>query len=142
MPASAVRSPVPVTSTRSEPEPFTVPAITFAPACFLTGARLAGDHRLVDRALACAHDTVGGNARARTNEHDVAFAQLRDRDLLDAFAAPSPCTRNAVFGRQLRELPSAPCACEIERISSQCPSSMIVTSVASSSHSGMPGKPS
>jgi hypothetical protein len=35
--ASAVRSPVPVTSTRSEPAPLTVPAITFAPCVFSTG---------------------------------------------------------------------------------------------------------
>ena len=41
MPASAVRSPVPVTSTRSEPAPFTVPAITLSP----TSSRRAATRR-------------------------------------------------------------------------------------------------
>lgn len=34
----AVRSPVPVTATRSDPDPFTEPAIAFAPGRFFTGA--------------------------------------------------------------------------------------------------------
>jgi len=36
IPASAVRSPVPVTATRKAPEPLTVPAITLSPGRFVT----------------------------------------------------------------------------------------------------------
>ena len=46
--------------------------------------------------------------------------------------------RTAV-GSSFASSASAPWACVIERISIQWPSSMIVTSVASSSQSGMPG---
>ena len=38
MPASVVWSPVPVTRTRRDPDPFTVPAMTCAPTSFRTGA--------------------------------------------------------------------------------------------------------
>ena len=47
MPASAVCSPVPVTSTRSEPAPFTVPAMTRSPGCLWHRRDFARDHRLV-----------------------------------------------------------------------------------------------
>ncbi len=46
-----------------------------------------------------------------------------------------------MLGSSFASSRSAPCAWEIERISIQWPSSMMVTSVASSSHSGMPGYP-
>jgi hypothetical protein len=62
--ASAVCSPVPVISTRSEPEPFTVPAMTFAPSFFRTGTDSPVDHRLVDVALALAHEAVHNPFRA------------------------------------------------------------------------------
>jgi len=41
--------------------------------------RLAGDHRLVELGFALHDRPVGGNARARTHEHDVADAQRRNR---------------------------------------------------------------
>ena len=86
MPASAVFSPVPVTSTRREPEPFTVPAMTCASRTFRDGSRLAGDHRFVDVARAVAHDAVGGNARAGADEHQVSLAEVGGGDLLGPLA--------------------------------------------------------
>ena len=140
MPASAVRSPVRVTSTRSEPSPLTVPAITSSPSCFSTEPRLAGDHRLVDRAVPLAHDAVG---RARSRR----AARARDRPRAARRAArrsgvPSIARRVATFGSSFASSFSAPWACVMERISIQWPSSMIVTSVASSHQSGIRRKPS
>jgi hypothetical protein len=50
--------------------------------------------------------------------------------------------RTARSGRSFASSFSAPLACAIERISIQWPSSMMVTSVASSHQSAWPGKPS
>ena len=137
MPASAVCSPVPVTSTRSEPEPFTVPAITLSPVALSTGRDSPVIIDSLTALVAVAHDAIRRNARAGAHEHEVAVAQLHR-------AGRPPCARRrsaarAVFGSSFASSFSAPCACEIERISIQWPSSMIVTSVASSSQSGMPG---
>jgi aminoglycoside N3'-acetyltransferase len=49
--------------------------------------------------------------------------------------------RSAVSGSSRASSLSAPCAWEIERISIQCPRTMMVTSVASSHHRSIPGKP-
>ena len=54
----------------------------------------------------------------------------------------SPTNRVAVSGRSLASSFSAPCAREIEPISTQWPRTMIVTSVASSHQRSIPGKPS
>ena len=51
----------------------------------------------------------------------------------------SPTIRIAVLGKSFANSLTAPRACEMERISIQWPRSMIVTRVASSSQSGMPG---
>ena len=139
MPASAVRSPVPVTSTRSDAGPFTVPAMTRSPGFFSTGrdSPVIIDSLTALRALA--HHAVGRDTRARADEHQVALAQ-RGRAAPPRPARPSAsrhvrrCSAGAWPARA-----SAPCAWVIERISIQWPSSMIVTSVASSSQSGMPG---
>ena len=47
----------------------------------------------------------------------------------------------AVLGSSFASSFTAPWACEIDRISIQCPSSITATSVASSSQSGIPGAP-
>ena len=85
------------------------------------------------RAVSLAHDAVGGNARARPDEHEIAVAQRGDRHV---DRRPSS-TRVAVSGSSFASSFSAPCACVMERISIQWPSSMIVTSVASSHQSGI-----
>ena len=84
MPASAVFSPVPVTSTRRDPAPFTVPAITRAAGRLADRPGLAGDHRLVHVAVALADHAVGGHAGAGAHEHEVALAQVGDAHGLDA----------------------------------------------------------
>ena len=65
MPASAVFSPVPVTWTRSDPAPFTVPAMTRSPGRFFTGR---DSPVIIDSSTVLSpesHDTVGGDARSR-----------------------------------------------------------------------------
>ena len=47
-------------------------------------AGLAGDHRLVDVGGAVDDHAVGRDARAGSDEHDVADREVRDRDLLGA----------------------------------------------------------
>jgi hypothetical protein len=81
MPASAVRSPVPVTSMRSDPSVFTVPAITFAPASFFTGR----DSPVIIASftsLARTARAVRRNAGAGTHQDEVALTKIADRDLL------------------------------------------------------------
>ena len=120
--ASAVRSPVPVTSTRSEPAPLTVPAITFAPSCFWNGHRLAGDHRLVDVAL-----TARGRCRRQERSRQAARAPDR-RPAARRSARPRSARRRSAApcsGSSFASSRSAPCAWEIDRISIQWPSSMM-----------------
>ena len=62
--------------------------------------RLAGDHRLVELGLAVDDHAVGGHARARAHEHDVARAQRRERHRLDA---PSSVDALGLVGQQLGE---------------------------------------
>ncbi len=139
MPASAVCSPVPVTSTRSEPAPLTVPAITASPSRFFTGR---DSPVIIDSLTALSPSltiAVRRDARARADQDEVAGPERGERHLLLPVAAT---TRTAVSGSSFASSFSAPCAWAIERISIQWPSSMTVTSVASSSQSGIPGYPS
>ena len=55
---------------------------------------------------------------------------------------PPSTMRTAVAGSSFASSFRAPLACAMERISIQCPSSMIVTSVASSHHNAIARKPS
>ena len=109
------------------------------PACFSTGRDSPVIIDSLTRAASLAHDAVGGHARAGPNEHEVALAQ-RARSARRPGVRPR--ARVAVFGSSFASSCSAPCACVIERISIQWPSSMIVTSVASSPRAASPGKPS
>ncbi len=93
-------------------------------------AGLARDHRLVHLGLALHHLAIGRNAAAGPHQDDVTRAQVVQRDLLDAAGADPLCLVRQQGG-QRRQCPRAwPRA----RISSQWPSSMMVTSVASSGH--------
>jgi hypothetical protein len=135
IPASAVRSPVPVTSTRTDPDKFTVPAMTLSPSRFSTGCDspviIDSFTELVPwRTTPSAAMPAPGRARMMSPSRS---------SLTGTSSVRSPTMRTAVSGRSLASSFSAPCACEIERISIQWPRSMIVTSVASSSHSGIPG---
>ena len=63
--------------TRSDPAPLTVPAITRSPGVFFDRPRLAGDHRLVDRARALRDRAVGRDARAGAHQHEIARPEAR-----------------------------------------------------------------
>ena len=49
----------------------------------IDGNALAGEHRLVDRALAFLHDAVSGDHVARPDENSLAGAKLIDGNLND-----------------------------------------------------------
>jgi hypothetical protein len=138
MPASAVPSPVPVTSTRSDPAPLTVPAMTIAPASFRTGC----DSPVISASLtALAPDNTRPSTGTAAPGRTSTTSASRNAET-GTSSTPSPTARTAVSGSSFASSCSAPWACMIERISIQWPSTMIVTSVASSSQSGIPGKPS
>src|SRR5574338_378792 len=136
IPASMVRSPVPVTSTRSEPAPFVVPAITVSPSC-LSSRRdspviMDSFTALVpDRTTPSAATLAPGRMRMRSPACSAVSGTSSKRS-----PPLPPTTRVAMSGSSLTSSASAPCAWVTERISIQWPSSMMVTSVASSSQSG------
>ena len=66
--------------------------------------RLAGDERLVHRAAPGSYDAVRGNVRAGANEHQVAFTQFRDRNLVDVFSGAVGADARRRVRQQLRQL--------------------------------------
>ena len=98
--ASAVCSPVPVTSTRSEPEPFTVPAMTRSPGFLSTGR----DSPVIIDSLTALVPTrttpSAGMPWPGSDEHEIAVPQLRERHVLQLVALD---TRRRI-GQELREL--------------------------------------
>ena len=135
IPASAVFSPVPVTSTRSDPAPFTVPAMTRSPGRFFTGR---DSPVIIDSSTALSPDAATPSAGRRAPGRMRRTSPSRSAASGTSSSRPST-TRIAPAGRSFASSFSAPCAWEIERISIQWPSSITVTSVESSSQSGMPG---
>jgi hypothetical protein len=137
MPASAVFSPVPVTSTRSDPVPFAVPAITFSPAALRTGR----DSPVIIASLTSlepSRTTPSAGIPAPGRTRRTSPSRSSDTGTVSVL---SPTMRSAVSGSSFASSFKAPCACEIERISIQWPRTMIVTSVASSHHRSEPGNP-
>ena len=136
MPARAVCSPVPVTRTRSDPAPFTVPAITRSPGAFFTGrdSPVIMDS-LTSLAPSSTTPSAGILAPGRTSTRSpISSAPIGSSSTSSARARGVRCSGGAWPAHG-----AAPWAWEIDRISIQWPRSMIVTRVASSSHSGMPG---
>ena len=115
MPASAVLSPIRVISTRSEPDPFTVPAITVAPTGFGTGR---DSPVIIDSftSLEPSRTTpsAGMPAPGRTSTRSPSR-----RAETGTTSVRSPTIPTAVSGSSFASSRSAPCAWEIERISSQ-----------------------
>ena len=68
IPASMVCSPSPVTSIRSDPASFTVPAIDAVTGFLFDRPGLARDHRLVHAAVALAHHAIGRYPRPRADQ--------------------------------------------------------------------------
>jgi hypothetical protein len=135
IPASAVLSPVPVTSTRSDPGPFTVPAMTRSEARFFTGR---DSPVIIDSSSTLSPDLTAPSAGTRAPGRTRTVSPSRSAKS-GTSSSPSAVIRTAADGRSFASSSSAPCACEMERISIQWPSSMTVTSVESSSQSGIPG---
>ncbi|MGY3490514.1 hypothetical protein ACVW1C_008458 [Bradyrhizobium sp. USDA 4011] len=132
IPARAVFSPVPVTSTRSEPSLLTVPAITLSPSPFDTRRDSpviidSFTELLPDLTMPSAGMLAPGRIRTRS--------PTRNWSTVTSSVWSSSVNRRALSGNSLASSLSAPCAWKIERISIQWPSSMIVTRVASSHHS-------
>ena len=100
-------------------------------------AGLARDHRLVELGRALDDAPVGRDPTAGAHEHDVADRQLVEADR----RAPSPSTSSASSGSSSASAASAPRAWPIAFISCQCPSSMIVTSSASSHQNSRSSQP-
>ena len=138
MPASAVLSPVAVTSMRSAPAPLIVPAMTLAPTLFSTGR---DSPVIIDSLISLCPSRTTPSAGTLSPGRTSSRSPSRSAAAGTSSVAPLDMTRVAMSGSSLASSFKAPCAWPIERISNQCPSSMIVTSDASSSHSGMPGKP-
>jgi hypothetical protein len=137
MPARAVRSPVPVTSTRRDPEPFTVPATTSESVSFSTGldSPVSMDSFTALRPSRTT-PSAGIDAPGRTSTNSPSRSSETGTS-----SVPPSVTRTAMSGRSFANSLSAPWACPMERISIQCPRTMIVTRVASSHHRGCPPQP-
>ena len=137
IPARAVCSPVPVTSTRIDPVAFTVPAITLSPGFLSTGR---------DSPVIIASFTALLPSRTTPSAGMLAPGRTRTvspclSSLTGTSSIFSPVTRVAVSGTSFANSPSAPCACMIDRISIQWPRIMMVMSVASSHQRSIPGTP-
>ncbi len=139
IPARVVSSPVPVTSTRSDPDWFTVPPMTSSPSSFWTGR----DSPVIMASFTelSPFTTVPSAGTLSPGRTRTTSPSLSASNATSSVSSPS-VTRSAVDGISFASSFSAPLAWEMDRISIQWPRSMMVTSVASSHHSGMPGKPS
>ena len=116
-----------------------MPATTRSPTPRGDRPRLAGDHRLVElgaRRRRCGRRPApgrrGGPARRR---------RRAGRDAAPSRRSPSPSTRSASSGSSSASAASAPWAWPIAFISCQWPSSMIVTSAASSHQKSRSNQP-
>jgi hypothetical protein len=108
--------------------------MTFAPSDFATGT----DSPVIIDSLTsllplCTMPSAGTLAPGRTNT----MSPSRRAEIATS-SIVSPTTRCAALGRRRASSRSAPEACEMDRISIQWPSSMMVTSEANSHHNASP----
>ena len=136
IPASAVASPVAVTRARRLPSPLLiVPAMTRLPGSFFTGR---------DSPVIIASSTSVCPSVTSPSAGMLAPGRTRNRSAARSCATgtvsvrPPSRMRSAVSGSSRASSSSAPVAWRTLRISSQCPSSMIVISVASSQKKSAP----
>ena len=128
MPASAVSSPVAVTSTRSPESVATVPATTWSPTPRRTG---------FDSPVIIASSTWAAPSTMRPSAGTEAPGRTRTTSPTRSspgamVTTASPSTRSASSGSSAARESSAEVVCASERISIQCPSSMMTISSASS----------
>ena len=139
-PASAVSSPVFVTSTVRDPPPTTDPATTASPLCLPIGSdspvrsdsstSLSPSTTVPSAGIADPGRTI---TRSPTASSEAATVRVS--------SPPSPTTSSASSGMSAASSPRAFCAPMTADISSQWPSSMIVMRVASSHQKSMPSRP-
>src|SRR3954469_4886816 len=106
--ASGVRSPVPVTVTRREPEPLTVPAMTFPPSTFATGT---DSPVIIDSFTSllplCTMPSAGRLPPGRTQD-EVPLPERRDLHIFDGLAdeCVAPCWAEAAPARAGHRMPA------------------------------------
>ena len=106
IPASAVRSPAPVTSTRNEPDPFTVPAMTLSRSLFSTGRDSPVIIDSFTELVPCRTiPSAGIRAPGLTSTRSPLFTSL-----IGTSCVSSPTIRAAVSGSSFASSFSAPCA--------------------------------
>ncbi|MCY1529795.1 hypothetical protein D9M68_649600 [compost metagenome] len=134
MPASAVSSPIFVTLTVSDPLPLIVPATTEVFIVFLTDcdSPVSIDSLTSDSPFTTT-PSAGICAPGRTSTRSSSL-----RSLTATFLVSPSVTSSASSGSNLASSLSAPWAFIIAAISNQCPSNIIVTSVASSHQKSIP----
>ena len=106
MPASAVFSPVPVTSTRREPEPFTVPAMTWASRVLATGR---DSPVIIDSLTSLVPSRTVPSAGMLAPGRTSIRSPTRKSEA-GTSSGRSPTSRVAVSGMSLASSFSAPCA--------------------------------
>ena len=131
MPDSAVCSPTAVTLTRRLPPAATVPATTVSPTSFETGR---DSPLIIDSSTSAAPSTTVPSAGTRVPGRTSTTSSSARAWSGTVSSDPSGRTRSAASGSSSANALRAPCACMMERISSQCPRLMTVISVASSHH--------
>ena len=131
--ASAVSRPIFFASNWKAPVPLTVPPKTCDPACLRHRQALAGQHRFVDLAGSLAHDAIDGHALARTNDDDVAHANLSQRNFLLAASFGRSRITRAVDGCRFIRCRMASEALPVARDSSIRPSRIKTTITAAAS---------
>ena len=137
IPASAVSSPTASTCTRSEESVETVPATTRSPIVLATGL---DSPVIIDSSNSAVPSTIvasaGTRPPARTNT-----TSPTDSSWMDTVSTMSSWTRSASSGSSSANAASAPRAWPMAFISCQWPSSMIVTSAASSHQNSKSSQP-
>ena len=128
MPASAVSSPTAVTLTRRPESVATVPATTLSP----TPRRTGRDSPVtIDSSTSAAPSAIWPSAGTPPPGRTITMSPTRRSDGATVTTS-SPSMRSASSGSSAASESSADVVCASERISIQCPSSMITISSASS----------
>ncbi len=128
MPASAVSSPVAVTSTRSPESVATVPAVTVSPTPRETGR----DSPVTIDSSTSACPSITRPSAGMLPPGRTTTTSPTARSAGDTVTMRSPSTRSASSGRRAASESSADVVAASERISIQCPSSMMTMRSASS----------
>ena len=128
MPASVVSSPVAVISTRSPESVATVPAVTWSP---LPRVTVRDSPVTIDSSMDARPSTIRPSAGTLPPGRTITMSPTRRSTGETTTTCPSS-TRSASSGRSAASESRAEVVCASDRISIQCPSSMITMRSASS----------